>query len=131
MKQLKLTFGGQSFYADLLEDKTPEICSALIKAAPFQSYWFVAKICDNEVCFRAPFVCEAVENPVFNKPGDIGWFDTRQLICVWYNDMVPLGCTSKFAQFSPQENARFLPFADAMWEKPGELVTVEVVEKEA
>lgn len=56
MKQLKLTFGGQSFYADLLEDKAPEICSALIKAAPFQSYWFVAKICDNEVCFRAPFV---------------------------------------------------------------------------
>lgn len=131
MKKLKLAFNDQVFYADLETDRAPKTCTAVEAACPFQSIWLSAKVCANEAVFRAPPSCVAdeVENPVFSTPGDIVFWGIRQVICLFYDDMVALNTSNRFAKMSPEETARFAEEGRKFWDQPGAIVTVDVVEE--
>lgn len=130
MKKLKLSFDGKVFYADMEPDKAPKTCAAIEAACPFQSIWLSAKVCDNEAVFRAPPSCVAdeMENPVFSTPGDIIFWGIRQVICLFYDDMIALNTGNRFAKMRPEETKRFAVEGRKMWAQPGSIVTVEVVE---
>lgn len=132
MKQLKLSFNGKVFYADMEADKAPKTCAAIEAACPFQSIWLSAKVCANEAVFRAPPSCVAdeVENPVFSTPGDIVFWGIRQVVCLFYDDMIALNTSNRFARMSSAETCRFAEEGRKMWAAPGAVVTVEVVESE-
>ena len=132
MKKLKLSFNGKTFYADLETDKAPKTCAALEAVCPFQSILLSAKVCYNESVFRAPPSCVAdeVENPVFSTPGDIVFWGIRQVVCVFYDDMIALNTANRFAVMPPEELRRFAEEGRKMWDHPGALVTVDIVEGE-
>ena len=97
---------------------------------PFQSIWLSAKVCRNESVFRAPPACVAdeVENPVFSTPGDIVFWGIRQVICLFYDDMIALNTANRIAKMSPEETRRFAVEGRKMWEHPGAIVTVDIVD---
>lgn len=131
MKKLKLSFNDMSFYADLETERAPKTCAALEAVCPFQSIWLSAKVCYNESVFRAPPSCVAddVENPVFSTPGDIVFWGIRQVICVFYDDMIALNTANRIAKMSPDETMRFAAEGRKMWDHPGSIVTVDIVEE--
>lgn len=132
MKQLKLSFNGKVFYADMEVNNAPKTCAAIEAVCPFQSIWLSAKVCVNEAVFRAPPFCVAdeVENPVFSTPGDIVFWGIRQVVCLFYDDMVALNTSNRFAKMSPEETRRFADEGRKLWDAPGAVVTVGVVESE-
>ena len=130
MKKLKFTFEGKTFYADMETDRAPKTCAAVEAACPFRSILLSAKVCHNEAVFRAPPSCLAdeVENPVFSTPGDIVFWGIRQVICIFYDDMVALNTSNRFAVMTPEDTKRFALEGQRIWEHPGIPVEVDVVE---
>lgn len=131
MKKLKFTFLGKDFYANMLTDKAPITCEAVEKACPFETRWVHAKIVYNEVF--CPTMIEGPkfrENPIPNVPGDIGFYDLPQCICCWHGDMKPLGAGNVFARFTPEQMEVFHEATVGMWDEPGCLVVVDVVEED-
>lgn len=129
MKQLKLTYAGESYYAKLLTDKAPKACAAIESICPFQSKMQHAKICDNEMFFQAPVNIDEEENPTYSCPGHVSFFNFRQTVCIWYDKMVPLGFCNQFAEMDEVTLKRFAEMARKLWEKEGGLILVEVVDK--
>lgn len=116
MKKLKLTFDDKVFYARLLTEDAPITCAQVEANCPCVCYMHHAKICDNEIFFHAPFNCDLWENPVYSEPGHFGFFNTRQTVCVWYDDMIPLGCNNLFALMDPECLPSFAESCRKLWE---------------
>lgn len=65
---------------------------------------------------------------MFSTPGDIIFWGIRQVICLFYDDMIALNTGNRFAKMCPEETKRFAVEGRKMWAQPGSIVTVEVVE---
>ena len=128
MKKLKITYRGESYYARMLTDKAPHAVAAFEAACPFQSKLQHAKICDNEMFFQAPVNIDERENPTYSEPGHVSFFNFRQTVCIWYDEMVPLGFCNQFAVME-EDLPRFAEMASTLWEKEGGLATIEVVDE--
>ena len=125
MSQLKIRLGDQIVRAKLLEDNAPRTCEIVKAHLPMVSRLSHAKICDNEVFFQVPFFIDEKENFTLPKAGDIGFWNVRQTICVWYDQMEPLGPTILFARII--ENLEgFKKVAMETWSQQGAVIRVEL-----
>jgi hypothetical protein len=112
---------GESYRAELLDDKAPQTCAEFKSRLPFMSLLSHAKICDNEITAQAPFFIDLNENMVIPWAGSIGFWRFRPTICMWYDHMKPLGPTNHFAQIT-DDLERFQAMAREVWFEPGALV---------
>ncbi|HDR15192.1 MAG TPA: DUF3830 family protein [Desulfobacteraceae bacterium] len=126
MDQLKITIGNEIVRARLLEEEAPNVCKVIKKHCPLQGKLNHAKICDNEVFFQAPFFIEEKENFQLPQAGDIGFWNVRQTICVWYDDMKPLGPTICFARIIDNLKG-FQKEARKTWEKQGTKIEFQLI----
>ena len=125
MSVMTIVVNGETYRAQFLEDKSPRTC-ALIKAKlPLTSRLAHAKICDNEIVAQVPFFVDLEENMVAPWAGSIGFWRLRPTICMWYDDMQPLGLTNHFAQVT-DDLKRFQAMSREVWRKPGGLVTFDL-----
>lgn len=128
MKRLKLTFDEKVFYAKLLEEDAPRTVQSVEENCPCECMVHHARICDNEVFFYVPFNADYWENPVYSEPGHIAFFNTRQTVCIWYDEMIPLGCCNQFAIMDPDTLREFAESARKTWSTPYMRIKMEVVE---
>jgi len=129
MKKLRILFAERIVYAKLLVDEAPKTVAALEAHCPFEALLHHAKICDNEIFFHAPFNVDENENPVYSAPGHVGFFNTRQTICMWYDTTVPLGCCNLFALVEPRSMQLLAEACAHVWDEQGGIVKLEVVDE--
>jgi len=98
MEILKIFIGKEVVRARMLKEKTPNICRIIKEQCPIQGRLCHSKICDNEIFFQVPFFIDYEENSLLPNSGDIGFWNVKQEICIWYDNMVPLGRISIFAK---------------------------------
>lgn len=127
MEKLRLSFLGQNFYATLLEEEAPNTVAALRAACPFQSKLVYAKVCDNEIYFHAPFNMDDMEHPVRSTCRHIAFFPPKQGICIWYRNTPTLCDCNLFAMLDEDQLPGFTAAADQIWDKQGEIITVDIV----
>jgi hypothetical protein len=124
MRRLKITVGDQVVMAKLLTDEAPETVQIIRSHLPIISRLNHSKICDNEVFFQVPFFIDKKENYRLPTIGDIGFWNIRQTICIWYDSMQPLGPTILFGKIV--ENLEgFKKEARQTWERQGTPIRIE------
>jgi len=128
MDRLKITIGNEIVTAELLDKEAPNVCKAIKEHLPLQGKLNHAKICNNEVFFQAPFFIDEKDNFKLPEPGDIGFWNVRQTICIWYDDMKPLGPTICFAKIIDNFKG-FQKEAAKIWDKQGQLIKFEILNK--
>ena len=121
MSVLTIEVNRETYRARLLEDKAPRTCAMLKERLPFVSRLSHAKICDFEITAQVPFFIDLEENMVIPWAGSFGFWRLRPTICMWYDDMTPLGPTNHFAQVT-DDLERFQTMARKVWSEPGGLV---------
>lgn len=130
MKKLKMTFHGKEFYARLLTEEAPHTVAAIEAAGPFESRVGYAKLADREFFFQTPAFFDEAENPTYSQKGHVIFYSPRQSICVFYDELIPLGYSNQFAVIEDEEQLELLKKeADTIWEKQGDIIRVEVVEE--
>lgn len=90
-KNLLIEAGDVKIEAELFWDKAPNFCKALWDRMPFTSHVGVAKICSHELMIMAPMTQPAENTKEKPAPGDVGWWDWRSSVNIWYDDLGPLG----------------------------------------
>lgn len=89
---------GRTVVAELLEKKAPNVVRAFVGALPCETFSVHAKFAGEELIVMLPFYCDA-ENEILNvKPGDIGFYPGRQTACIFYGETRPFGKVSVFAK---------------------------------
>jgi len=97
-RRVKMTIGGRRITAELLEDAAPNVSAAFADCLPCDSFSTHAKFAGEELIIMVPFYCDA-ENEILNvKAGDIGYYPGRQTICIFYGGVTPFGRVSLFAR---------------------------------
>jgi hypothetical protein len=88
MTTMKITIGNITARAELLEKEAPVTCARMKQAMPIEGMLTSAKICDNEVLFSVPFFIDLdqEENERLVVPGDIGFWNVPQTICIFYDE---------------------------------------------
>ena len=97
-ERFAMTINGKKVVAELLETKAPNVTKAFVDCLPCDSFSVHAKFAGEELIVMLPFYCNA-ENEILNvKPGDIGFYPGRQTICIFYGKTAPFGKVSVFAK---------------------------------
>lgn len=129
MKRLRVTFDGESFFADLLPEKAPKIISAIEKSSPIQSFLVYAKICDHELTWPIDDFVFEVENPVWEEAeGNVIYYPPNQAICIFYGPSPSVAECSKFAEIPHDELARMRSHADKVWSNHGMPIKTEIID---
>ncbi len=124
MDRLKITIGNQVVIAKLLTDEAPVAVHIIGSHLPIISRLNHSKICDNEVFCQVPFFIDTRENYRLPTIGDIGFWNIRQTVCIWYDSMQPLGPTILFGKII--ENLEgFKKEARQTWERQGTPIRIE------
>jgi hypothetical protein len=127
MSALLIRVGGTTARATLLEDVAPKTCEVIKREMPLEGCLHHAKICDNEVFFQVPFFIDNPENLQIPGSGDIGFWNVRQTICIWYDEMEPLGPTNLFARITVNLEG-FRREVRKTWLAPGTLIQLRIEE---
>jgi hypothetical protein len=97
-QRVTMTIGGHSITAELLDEAAPNVAAAFAASLPCESFSTHAKFAGEELIIMVAFYCDA-ENEILNvKAGDIGFYPGRQTICIFYGDVTPFGRVSLFAR---------------------------------
>lgn len=97
-QRFSMTINGRTVVAELLEKKAPNVVRAFAHALPCETFSVHAKFAGEELIVMLPFYCDA-ENEILNvKPGDIGFYPGRQTACIFYGETRPFGKVSVFAK---------------------------------
>ncbi|MBN2441565.1 MAG: DUF3830 family protein [Spirochaetales bacterium] len=128
MDQLKITIGNEIVKAKFLDKEAPNVCNVIREHCPLEGKLNHAKICNNEVFFQVPFFMDEKENFKLPEVGEIGFWNVRQTICIWYDDMKPLGPTICFAKITDNIEG-FQKEAEKNWEKQGTSIKLEMMNK--
>jgi len=123
-KEIIITIGDVECTAELLTEQAPRACALIEAALPITGRATHAKLVDREVFFLIPFFIDEQENPRVSEKGDIAFWNGRQTICIFYDDMKPLGATPTFARFTGNLEG-FQREAVKVWEKPGTIITLK------
>jgi hypothetical protein len=111
-QRFELTIGDHRVRAELLDDRAPRICGAFRACLPLDSFAVHAKFAGEELIVMVPFVA-ADENPATSvAPGDIGYYPSRQTLCLFYGQIMPFASVTVFARVLPDD----LPSARAAGE---------------
>jgi len=101
--RFELTIGDHRVRAELLDDRAPRICQALRADLPVDSFAVHAKFAGEELIVMLPFVA-ADENPATSvAPGDIGYYPSRQTLCLFYGQIMPFASVTVFARVLPDD----------------------------
>jgi len=101
--QFDLRVGSRAIRCALLEEQAPRICRAFQHCLPLESFAVHAKFAGDELIVMVPFVAEA-ENEVGSVvPGDIGYYPSRQTLCLFYGDITPFASVTLFARVVPAD----------------------------
>jgi hypothetical protein len=96
--QFELRVSRRVVRAELLEEEAPRICRAFQDCLPLDSFAVHAKFAGDELIVMVPFVAGA-ENEVGSvAPGDIGYYPSRQTLCLFYGDVMPFASVTLFAR---------------------------------
>ena len=128
MKKLKITIGDVAVRANLLLKKAPKMIKAL-ESLPLEGKLNHSKICDNEVILQVPGIIDHKENMVNPTAGDLGYWNLRQTITIWYDKTVPLSKANLWAQIIPEDLPKFAAEAKKVWKQSGTFMKIEFVEE--
>src|SRR5436309_7436530 len=105
----ELLINGQRIRAELLDREAPGICRAFRACLPLETFVVHAKFAGDELIAMVPFFSD-LENQVASvAPGDIGYYPTRQTLCLFYGETMPFASVSLFARVVSED----LPIAQA------------------
>jgi hypothetical protein len=117
-KEIRIVIGDEECRAELLVEEAPHICAAIEQALPLRGVLSHAKLVDREVFFPIPFFIDDQENLKVSEKGDIAFWNGRQSVCIFFDDMVPLGATPTFGRITANLEG-FQREAAQVWEEPG------------
>lgn len=123
-QEIIVLIGDQECTAELLTEQAPRTCEIIEQALPISGMATHAKLVDREVFFPVPFFIDEQENPRVSQKGDIAFWNARQTICIFYDDMTPLGATPTFGRITGNLEG-FQREAVKVWEKPGMIITLK------
>ena len=123
-KEITIIIGNEECTAELLTELAPQTCQIIEDALPLTGMLSHAKLVDREVFFQVPFFIDEQENPKYSEKGDLAFWNARQTVCIFYDDMVPLGATPTFGRITRNLEG-FQREAAEVWEKPGKLITLK------
>jgi hypothetical protein len=123
-KEIVVTIGDVECTVELLTEQAPRTCEIIQDALPITGMATHAKLVDREVFFPVPFYIDHQENPKVSEKGDIAFWNARQTICIFYDDMKPLGATPTFGRITGNLE-EFQREAVKVWEKPGAIITLK------
>ena len=123
-KEIIATIGDVECTVELLTEQAPRTCEIIENALPITGMATHAKLVDREVFFPIPFFIDEQENPRVSEKGDIAFWNARQTICIFYDDMQPLGPTPTFGRITGNLEG-FQREAVKVWEKPGTIITLK------
>lgn len=123
-QEISVLIGDQECTAELLTEQAPRTCEIIEQALPISGMATHAKLVDREVFFPVPFFIDEQENPRVSQKGDIAFWNARQTICIFYDDMTPLGATPTFGRITGNLEG-FQREAVKVWEKPGMIITLK------
>ena len=124
VKEIIIQIGEEVCTVELLTEQAPRTCEIIEQALPITGLATHAKLVDREVFFPVPFYIDAEENPKVSEKGDLAFWNARQTLCIFYDDMTPLGATPTFGQITGNL-AGFQREAVKVWEKPGTIITLK------
>ena len=124
VKEIIIQIGEEECTVELLTEQAPRTCEIIEQALPITGLATHAKLVDREVFFPVPFYIDAEENPKVSEKGDLAFWNARQTLCIFYDDMTPLGATPTFGQITGNL-AGFQREAVKVWEKPGTIITLK------
>ena len=127
-KEIIMTIGDEACTVELLTAQAPRTCEIIEGALPLAGMATHAKLVSREVFFPVPFYIDEQENPQVSEKGDLAFWNARQTLCIFYDDMKPLGATPTFGRITRNLEG-FQREAVKVWEKPGTIITLK--EKEA
>lgn len=127
-KEILMTIGDEECTVELLTEQAPRTCEIIENALPLAGMATHAKLVSREVFFPVPFYIDEQENPQVSEKGDLAFWNARQTLCIFYDDMKPLGATPTFGRITGNLEG-FQREAVKVWEKPGTIITLK--EKEA
>jgi hypothetical protein len=128
VKEILIQIGEEECTVELLTEQAPRTCEIIEQALPITGLATHAKLVDREVFFPVPFYIDAEENSKVSEKGDLAFWNARQTLCIFYDDMTPLGATPTFGQITGNL-AGFQREAVKVWEKPGTIITLKPKER--
>ncbi len=128
VKEIVLTIGNESCTAEMLTEQAPTLCAAIEQALPIRAPATHAKLVDREIFLQLPFLIDSMENEKVSANGDIGFWNGRQTLCIFYDDMQPLGAQPTFARMTGDVEG-FRRAAASTWEHPGQIITIAAKEE--
>jgi len=97
-RKLQVEVGGEKAVIELFWDKAPNICKGVWSVLPLESYAFHGKVVDNEYMIPLPIFLERENMVAERHPGDVGWWDARGVMNIWYGEATVLGPTGIFGK---------------------------------
>ena len=130
-RKITVKLGSETAVAILMDGDAPRCCSTFWNALPMRLPAFHAKICNHEIMAPTPIVGMERENLQVPKAGDIGWWDLRNSINIWYDDpgpSGPLGPTALIGRVT--ENLKGLRKEGLkLWKKQGTMLCIFKLEE--
>ena len=123
-KEITIVIGDEECTAELLIEQAPRTCEIIENALPLSGMATHAKLVDREVFFPVPFYIDESENPKVSEKGDLAFWNARQTLCIFYDDMKPLGATPTFGRITGNLEG-FQREAVKVWEKTGTIITLK------
>lgn len=121
--EITILIGDEECTAELFTEQAPHTCEIIESALPLSGVLSHAKLVDREVFFPVPFFIDEQENPKVSEEGDLAFWNARQTLCIFYDDMVPLGATPTFGRITGNLEG-FQKEAARVWEEPGTMITL-------
>jgi hypothetical protein len=119
--EIRIRIGTEECTAELLTDLAPRTCRIIEEALPLTGILSHAKLVDREVFFQVPFFIDEQENLRLSEKGDLGFWNGRQTLCIFFDDMIPLGTIATFGKLTGNIEGFQRECAEA-WEKPGKRI---------
>ena len=122
-KEITILIGNEECTAELLTDLAPKTCRIIEDVLPLNGVLSHAKLVDREVFFQVPFFIDESENVRLSEKGDLAYWNARQTLCIFFDDMIPLGPITTFGKITGNLDGLQREAAE-VWEKPGRRITL-------
>ncbi len=123
-REIVIRIGKEECTAELLIEEAPRTCERIRAALPLTGLLSHAKLVDREVFFQVPFFIDEMENLKRSEKGDLAFWNARQTLCIFFDDMVPLGPVSTFGRVTGNLEGLQRESAE-VWGTPGKRITIE------
>lgn len=127
-KEITILIGNEECTAELLTDQAPKTCRIIEDALPLTGILSHAKLVDREVFFQVPFFIDEPENMKRSEKGDLGYWNARQTVCIFFDDMVPLGPVATFGRITGNLEGLQRETAE-VWERAGKRIVIRAKQR--